>query len=102
MTFITLQVLENSLECEVQSLVKLIEFQRIQSSYFEKTYYLQNLYNATFVTNDNKLKTFVVFISEGEVYRYQYLGTSNLVSCSCYITCITTCTFNITLWILSF
>lgn len=75
MTFITLQVLENSLECEVQSLVKLIEFQRIQSSYFEKTYYLQNLYDATFVTNDNKLKTFVVFISEGEVYRYQYLGT---------------------------
>jgi hypothetical protein len=74
-TFITLQVLENSLECEVQSLVKLIEFQRIQSSYFEKTYYLQNLYDATFVTNDNKLKTFVVFISEGEVYRYQYLGT---------------------------
>lgn len=74
MTFITLQVLENSLECEVQSLVKLIEFQRIQSSYFEKTYYLQNLYNATFVTDDNKLKTFVVLMNEGEVYRYKYLG----------------------------
>ena len=47
-----------------------MEFQRIQSSYFANTYYLQNLYKATFLTSDKKLKTFVVLVNESEVYRY--------------------------------
>ena len=46
-----------------------MDFERMQSSYFEKTYYLQNLYKATFFMNDNKLRTFVVRVNEGEVYR---------------------------------
>ena len=61
---------EYSLQCEVGNLVKLMEFQRIQSSYFANTFYLQNLYNATFLTSDKKRKTFVVLVNESEVYRY--------------------------------
>lgn len=63
------KVTEHSLESEKEHLIKLMEFERIKSSYFRKTYYIQNLYKATFFMADRTLKTFVVQVNEREVYR---------------------------------
>ena len=64
------KVKEHSLTIEQEHLVKLLTFTRVQSSHFQDKYYLQNLYEATFLMDDQKSNTFVVWVDESEVYRH--------------------------------
>ena len=64
-----------------EHLVKLMKFTRIKSSHFQDKYYLQNLYEATFLMDDQKTNTFVVWIDESEVYRHANFCTYVRLQC---------------------
>ena len=59
---------EISLADEKGRTVKLLKFERIERSYYENTYYLLNLYKASFLV-DEETNEFVVLIDESEVYK---------------------------------
>ena len=64
------KVKEQSLTTEQHHIMKLMSFTRIKLSYFQDKYYLQNLYEATFLMIDQQSNPFVDWIDESEVYRH--------------------------------
>lgn len=64
------KVKDYSLTTQQENIVKLMKFARIESSYVKDKYYLQNLYDATFLMDNQKTETFLVWIDESEVYRH--------------------------------
>ncbi len=72
------KVKECSLEDNKDKLIKLMKFEKLESFYIQKTFYLGNLYRATFFVHNAELKTYLVRVDENEVYRYSTQFNNNL------------------------
>lgn len=68
---IFIKIKEKSLENVKDNIIKLMKFERLTSFYLPQSFYLENLYRATFLVHMTEPKTYLVRVDEREVYRYR-------------------------------